>query len=359
MTKILLFLGLFIISASGAYIIKTYSRVVVKEIKNPSTTPAPTPTPDPLRIRNILLLGYAGGNHDGTYLTDTIIVARIYPKENKIKLISIPRDLWIKIPVTKENTQYFKLNHAFAVGLDDKKYPDKNDSYRGIYGAGLLARESVAQVIGIMPENFIAIDFNGFQKIVDSLGGIEIYIPYSFEDKYYPIKGLEDDLCGKSEEEMDALHATMSGQLLEKEFTCRFETLKFQKGKAVMDGTTALKFVRSRHSDINGSDFGRALRQQAFLIAIKNELLDIGSVGKFIASINTLSKNVTTDIDLSTAFEIYKEQENLTDFDIETISLTTDNVLVEGFSTDRQYILTSKEGEGNWESVHTFIQENI
>ncbi len=351
--------GLFFLALSVGYFFTVYKKIVVEKKGSEATTPAPTPTPDPLRIRNILLLGYAGGTHDGATLTDTMILVRIYPKDKKILLLSIPRDLWVPIPISKNTTQYFKINHAFAIGLDDKKYPDKEDKYTGIYGAGTLARNAVNTVTGITPDNFIAINFSGFKSIVDNLGGVEVNIPYSFEDKYYPIEGLEKETCGRDEAEMKLLTATMSGDLLEKMFTCRYETLKFEKGKTVLDGESALKFVRSRHSDINGNDFGRALRQQAFLVGVKNKLLKTGSIPKIVALINTLSKNVITDIDLKTALKIAGEQETLSDFKVESLTLTTDNVLMESLSTDRQYILISKDGEGNWENVHKYIQENI
>jgi anionic cell wall polymer biosynthesis LytR-Cps2A-Psr (LCP) family protein len=170
---------------------------------------------------------------------------------------------------------------------------------------------------------------------------------------------MEKDTCGKDETEMKAVMATMSGDLLEKEFTCRYETIKFTKGKTTFDGETALKFVRSRHSDTNGNDFGRALRQQAFIVGIKNKLLKIGSITKIVTLANTLSKNVLTDIDFKTAFQILSEQETLSDFKIETLSLTTDNILQESKSQDGQYILTSKEGENIWTSVQKYIQDNV
>jgi len=358
-TGVFFFVGLFLLALSATYFITIYKRVVVENKSSTKITPLPTPTPDPLRIRNILLLGYAGGDHDGATLTDTIILLRIYPRDQKIKLISIPRDLWVQIPISKGNFENFKINHAFAIGLDNIKYPDKEEQYKSLYGAGMLVRETVSKAIGILPENFIAINFDGFRSIVDSLGGVTVNVPFSFEDKFYPIKGLEKDSCGKSEDDIKALTATMSGDLLEKEFTCRYETIDFHKGNTKMDGETALKFVRSRHSDTNGNDFGRALRQQAFLIGIKNKILNIGSVPKIITLANTLSKNVLTDIDFKTAFQIFSEQETLSDFKIETLSLTTDNVLEESKSSDGQYILIPKEGENNWTGVQKFIQENI
>ena len=80
-TRLFFFLGLFLLALSAGYFFTIYKRIVVKNDAQVETTPFPTPTPDPLRIRNILLLGYAGGDHDGATLTDTIILARIYPKD--------------------------------------------------------------------------------------------------------------------------------------------------------------------------------------------------------------------------------------------------------------------------------------
>ena len=50
------------------------------------------------KIYNILLLGYGGGSHDGTYLTDSMMVVHIDLSQKKIAMISIPRDIWVKLP---------------------------------------------------------------------------------------------------------------------------------------------------------------------------------------------------------------------------------------------------------------------
>ena len=79
-----------------------YRQIVVKVNQDKifeEITPIPTPTPDPNKSFAILLMGYGGGLHEGGTLTDSIIVANFVPLEKKIKLISIPRDLWVPIPV--------------------------------------------------------------------------------------------------------------------------------------------------------------------------------------------------------------------------------------------------------------------
>jgi LCP family protein required for cell wall assembly len=355
---IVLLLGL-----SFTFLYKVYKRILVSTpdiITIGSTAPAtPTPTPDPLAPKNILLLGYAGGNHEGATLTDTIMVAHVDPRKEDVTLISVPRDLWVPIPTDASSTEKSKINAAFAIGLDDKKYPNKLPQYKGVAGAGKLAEDMVGMATGLRIDNFVAINFEGFKKMIDILGGVDVYVPETFEDKFYPITGKENDTCGKSDEELNAINATMSGQLLEKEFTCRFETISFVKGKTTMDSETALKFVRSRHSETNGNDFARSTRQQALIIGIKNKLLKFSSIPKIVPLINSMSKYVLTDIDIKTALDIFSKQTLPKSVDIKTINLSIENVLQESVSSDHQYILIPKNSEDNWGVIHDYIQEQL
>ena len=225
MRKILLgifFTVLFVATSLVAYSYYTYRQVyvgstpTVKAIARiPST---PTPTPDPLAKKNILLLGYGGVGHEGGLLTDTIILAQIDPRENTATLISIPRDIWIPLEVKEGSPEHIKINAAYAVGEDDEKYPDKADYYTGRAGGGNMAKDAISLVTGQNVDNFISINFGGFTNVVDSLGGINVYVPHTFDDAYYPLKGKEDETCNKSDEKIEILTATMSGFLLEKEF---------------------------------------------------------------------------------------------------------------------------------------------
>ena len=76
----------------------------------------------------------------------------------------------------------------------------------------------------------MAVSFDGFTKSVEVLNGIEVQVDKTFTDPWYPIEGSENDSCGKSEDEIAALTATMSGYLLEQQFPCRYETLPFTRG---------------------------------------------------------------------------------------------------------------------------------
>lgn len=354
---------LFLLVAGITYFYRIYDRILVPISDTTGNTIRdeilPTQPPDPLAPRNILLLGYGGAGHDGGSLTDTMILAHVVPKENRVVLISIPRDIWVPIPVSEKENEMYKINHAYAIGIDDEQYPNKPSEYDGISGGGRLAKEKIEEITGIDVNHFVAIDFNGFKNIVDLLGGVSVYVPYTFTDKYYPIKGEENNTCDKSIEEIVELEATLSAQLLEKEFKCRYETLNFEAGLQLMDSDTALKFVRSRHSDVNGGDFGRSRRQQQFLVAIKNELLKVGSIPKLIPLFNTISMNVLTDIDVKDGTSLLLKQGELSDIEIKTVTLSTDNALSETVSLDGQYILISRSGINDWSAIHDFILESL
>ncbi len=362
LTTIIAFTAIFLISVAISYILNIYSKISVKTagyISQNQPTPLPTPTPDPLAPKNILLLGYAGPGHDGANLTDTIIVAHVIPKENKIILISIPRDIWIPLPISETETQYNKINAAYAIGLDNRKYPYKPAPFTGEGGGGSLAKYAVEYVTGLSINNFTAVNFDGFKNIINTLGGIKVNIPYSFEDKYFPLKGMEEDNCGKTDEELEAIHATMSGYLLEQQFTCRYEVLTFTKGIQTMDADTALKFVRSRHSETNGNDFERSLRQRALITAIKDHVLKLKTVTKIIPLINNISKNVSTDINLNEAIDLFSEYSDINDIKIYSSALSIDNVLKEDVSEDRQYILAPKNDTDNFQEIKDFINEEL
>lgn len=337
----------------------TYNKMVVKKnisiIKNMMVTPTATPTPDPLAPYSILLLGYGGGTHDGGLLTDTIMLAQIRPRDEEIRLISIPRDLWSPMQIDGEETENKKINEAYAIGSDDKKYPNKKLEFTGDAGGGEMAKFVVEQVTGIKPNYFVAIDFDGFTKIIDSLGGVDIKVYQTFDDPFYPIEDLKNDTCGKSEEEMKALEATMSGDKLEQQYICRYEVLHFDKGIHHMDGTTALKFARSRHSSIGGGDFNRAERQKLVVTAVKDKVMSIGFISKIIPTFQILSRHITTDVSIPIMSELITKIPEVAEYKIISIALTDQNVLVNDKASTGQFILSPKIGENNWSEIHQFI----
>jgi LCP family protein required for cell wall assembly len=348
------------VAAAAVFTFTTYKKIVVKPHKAPVTnTVVATPTPDPLRPYSILLLGYGGAGHQGSYLTDSIIVARIVPRQKQINLISIPRDLWVSIPVSESVQKTTKINAAYAIGIDDKNFPNKSIEFTGKAGGGELSKFVVSKVVGFDVDNFISLDFQGFIKTIDKLGGIPINVKTSFDDYMYPIETNINDTCGKSEDEIKSITATMSGDKLEQQFTCRYEHLHFEAGPQIMDGQTALKFIRSRHSKEDGGDFNRAARQQLLISSVKDRVLSINFIPKIIPFINTLSNNIKTDIDLDKMQEIIGKSDELSQYAIKSVALSDKNILVQSKSSDGQFILISKEGEDKWDELHDYIQSSF
>ena len=321
------------------------------------TSILPTPTPDPDRPFSILLLGYGGGTHEGGKNTDTMMVIKIDPKTKTNLLISIPRDLWVPIPLVGSTETWYKINAAYPIGSNDRLYPHKNIEYTGEAGGGTLAKYVTSNVTGMPVDYFVAVDFTGFEKVIDTLGGVTITVDKSFEDPFYPLDTGTTDPCGRSEDEVKAITATMSGDKLEQMFTCRYEDLRFTKGSQLMDGVTALKFARSRHSLTDGGDFNRARRQRLVLEAVKEKVLSLNFIPKIIPTINTLKNHVQTDMDMATVEKLLSRFTEFSQYPVTQIALTDQNVLVNAKSADGQFILSPRIGMGDWSEIHSYISD--
>lgn len=286
----------------------------------PQATPEPPPPYD-----TYLLLGYGGGSHDGGRLTDTIMAVFVDHKRERVTLVSLPRDLWVQLPVTESGTQGWKLNAAYAIGADDRRYTHKPVEYTGPAGGGQLAKFAVEQVLGIPMQHFVAIDFAGFERSIDILGGIDVTVGQAFTDPWYPITGEETNPCGKSEEEIAVITATASGELAQQQFPCRYETLQFERGVQHLDGATALKYVRSRHSDIAGNDFGRSRRQREVILAVRDKVLSVGFLPKAVPFVNTMAGHVQMDISAEQMQRLVSEAPSWSEYQVVSLALTDDN----------------------------------
>lgn len=334
----------FILAFAVARINSLYTRI------NTQSENWGTPIPKEKTVFNILLMGYGGPGHDGAYLTDTMIFASIDTENKHVTLVSIPRDIWVQIPTDTEEIFARKINSVYQTGLFKDNYPAVPAKYDGEQGAGDLVKETISDITGQTVDNYIAIDFSGFKQIVDTLGGVTIDVERPFTDFQYPIDGKEDDLCGLDPEDEEGFEekeniATESPQLA---YPCRYEELRFEAGEQTMDGETALKFVRSRHSPEDGGDFNRARRQQLFLEAIRDRVLSIGFLPKILPLMNDLEENVRTDMPIELIQKFLAEAPNIRDYSIDQVVLTDDNYVEHDISDDGQYILISKDGEFRW-----------
>ncbi|MEK7615140.1 MAG: LCP family protein [Patescibacteria group bacterium] len=244
---------------------------------------------------NILLMGIGGEGHDGPQLTDTIIFASYQPSTGKIGLMSLPRDM--SVPISGYG--YRKVNHANAYGEVEKK------------GSGpKLASEVIGQVLNEPIEYYVRVDFDGFGKLIDDIGGVDVYVDRAFTDPTYPTPGREYDMCGYTEPETTTKQEVTAPPTTPTvvaptgpNYSCRFETLTFQEGWKHMDGETALKFVRSRHgTNGEGSDFARSARQQKVLLAIKNKVFSLSTFvnpARITRILETLQANIATNLSTS------------------------------------------------------------
>lgn len=227
-------------------------------------------------------------------------------------------------------------------------------------GLGLKYSEQAVQAITGLPiDKAILIDFSNFLRLIDSLGGIKIKVTKAFDDYYYPVAGRELDSCGRTPEDIAALSATMSGFLLEKQFPCRYEHLHFDVGEKQIDGITALKYARSRHSAQDGTDYARGLRQQGILLGIKDRLLSLDVLDNLDDFFESFVKMVNTDLDLDTTKSVASLIVNPEDYRINQIVLSEENVLTSLKNSLGQYVLIPKAGENNWLEVQKYIREQI
>lgn len=291
-------------------------------------------------------MGYGGAGHDGGYLTDAIQVLHIDLVKTKVAFISIPRDLWIKLP----NGSEAKINAVMADSADKKDL---------INSGAASVKQVVSTITGLPINYFIAVDFVGFQRSVgQNLKGIQVQVGETLDDPWYPIPGEELNTCGKTADEVATMSAKLSGFELEKQFPCRYEHLHFPTGLVSMQGGEALKYVRSRHGSGEG-DISRGKRQQEVLLAIGKKLFSLEIFDDLPVFYKTITKNVQTDIDLTSAQYLVPILQKIRDFKTVSVNLGPGNVLVSGTSRDRQAILYPKIGMFDWREIQSFINNQI
>lgn len=305
---------------------------------------------------NILLLGIGGGAHEGTNLTDTIILSSLDSKSNKVTLISIPRDLWFS-----DINQ--KINFAYADGEAKRR------------GGGLIeAKAAVQKLTGQSIDYGIRIDFSGFVKAVDIIGGLDINIENTLDDYAYPIDGKENDTCGYTPEDIQAFSATVSAETdIQEKFTCRYMHLHFDKGFGHMDGEQALEYVRSRHAvGAEGGDFARSKRQEKIINAFKEKIISAQTLtnpGKIFGLYSVLKGSIDTDIKQDEFDDFIRLAGKMRSAKIQSAVLDTGDPLTkrEGLlkeapiSSDYDYlsVLIPRLGNNNYSEIKKYISCEI
>ena len=266
---------------------------------------------------NIVIAGIGGANHPGGMLTDTIQVLSIDTINKKAGITSVPRDLYVSIPGSSKA----KINTAYQTGEEANKD-----------GGGAVLKQAVGNVLGITISNFVMIDFTGAKDIVNSLGGIDVDVPTAINDPYFP----DDQTVG-------------------------YAPFYISAGPHHMDGTTALRYSRSRETT---SDFDRSFRQQLVISAMKKKALSLGVVTnpvKINSLISAVGQHMKTDLqadEILSAINIYKDIQSS---DTTTQVLDTSAKLgLLSSTTDPYagYISYPSLGQGKYDDIRAWFQKN-
>ena len=208
---------------------------------------------------NILLMGVDRRPDETLARTDSLIVVTVDPNTKTAGMLSIPRDLYVPIPGYDGED---RINKAYYLG--------EKDDYPG--GGPALAMRTIQNNFDIPIHFYAQIDFNGFRELVDTLGGIDVYVETEIDDPTYP-----DENYG-------------------------YDPFYIGTGQHTLNGYDALRYARTRHTA--GSDFSRAQRQQQVLLAIRDKALQLNMIPKIPELWDSLSDSIDTNLQLIDIIEL-------------------------------------------------------
>jgi LCP family protein required for cell wall assembly len=192
----------------------------------------------PDRYTNIVLLGSDKRPGSAAWRTDSIIIVSVDSTNNVVRLLSIPRDLWVYIP----GHGYNRINTADLWGELSRKG-----------GGAERVKQTIHHNLGIPIHYYVRVDFEGFVKIIDTVGGIDVDVD------------------------------------------CPLPDLKLTSGMHHMDGKMALKYSRSRYST---NDFDRGRRQRKVLMALWDQALTLNIIPRLPELWWMMANSFQTDLSL-------------------------------------------------------------
>jgi len=266
---------------------------------------------------NILLLGYSDESRDGAFLSDSMNVLSIDRETDTTSLIGIPRDIWVEgIPEVPQN---MKINEALRIGY----YAD------GIENGAELAAKAVTQVTGLPIDGWVTLDFQGFEAMVDAIGGVTIENPTAFSYTWHEgnyLAGIWED--------------------------------QFAAGTQQMTGQKALDYARIRYASIpaESSDFARSVRQQRVLQAIRAKVSGWRTLPDGLAISDAMQGHLRTNLSV---FDLGMLAGRL-DVD-RRIELTEDVILRASTNSIGQYIFVviGQATSSDYSPLHAYIEEQL
>ncbi len=272
-----------------------------------ATTSRPTPTPgtrlvrpSPLLARpfTVLLIGtdIRDRPRETSVRADTLMLVRVAPQARRVALLSIPRDTLVTIPSQVCGGRQ-KINAAYACGY---LHPEQFGADVAPADAGAALAAATVEAFLDVPVDYTAqIDFRGFERLIDAIGGVTIDVPRTIIDPAFPT----DDYGTRR--------------------------LVFRAGRQHMDGPTALAYARTRHAD---NDFGRIERQQQVVLAALEQfrargLLDQMRTAPRLLTIVSDSLRTTLPLDdLSTVYELAQLAAAIGPEGVERLALTPQQI---------------------------------
>ncbi|MEO8510573.1 MAG: LCP family protein [Chloroflexota bacterium] len=210
---------------------------------------------------NIAMFGYSGAEREGAFLADSIQILSIDPTTDQTTTIPIPRDVWVEGFAPLPNNA--KVNEAFADGYN---------ADGTIENAGELSSAALEYVTGLHIDGWLAMEFQGFQAMVDAVGGVTVENPRTFSYTWDEPSYLAGDWNGGS----------------------------FEAGTLQLDGAQALDYSRVRYASIpeEASDYARSIRQGQVLAALRTKLGEggLGSLGPGLQLMDAMKSRLKTNL---------------------------------------------------------------
>ncbi len=309
-------------------------RSVVDTTPTSDQTPIPVPTATGADPRfAVLLMGYGGGNHEGAYLTDSMMVVIVDPNRKSLTLLSLPRDSWVPLLFDGKTAVYNKVNAAYAFAEDPSLYPNRLERYRGSHGPGTFAADTVSRLLGIPVQYYLSLDFQGFRDMIDAVGGIDVDVPNAFAARY----PANDD------------PSVNAGWIV----------VRFARGPQHMNGERAIEYARARETidDSNeGSDFARSRRQRLIMQAFKTRLFQPGGLIHLPQLLGIAAKHVDTNYEMPDTAKLAQLILGWRDVTIYQTALTTGNYLEDATGPDGAYVVVPSAPDHSWAQVRALAR---
>lgn len=284
---------------------------------------------------NILFLGVPGDGSRGALLTDSIFLVHLNINQKKSSIISFPRDLWVQVPHSSQNE---KINALYSLSNKNRTNFIKATSFN-------LIQEKIESISGLKINYVIIFDLQGFGKVIDALGGINIWLDKEMVDP-----------------QLTNPHDSS-------------EIFDLSPGWHYLDGATAIKFVRTRYAP--SGDFYRIDNQHIIIAALRekmNQLSNVWNLMTWFKIWQSMSNHYIANLDFNTLWVLFNLFKNVKSNQIQYLSLTNrppDQLLIASSVPEinvseisreevkNVYILLPKEGFEHYQKIQEYIKNAI